>query len=69
MSDREWIDAMRHKRTVSARWAYPHDLSSVRAEGRVISYSATPMVCIETPDGEHIWWAAELTFIEGEDDE
>lgn len=63
-TDREWIDAIRHRKPVSARWGYPHDLSSVRAEGRAIGYSATPMVLIQTDDGEQFWWGAELTFID-----
>jgi hypothetical protein len=34
---------------------------STRAIGTVIGYSDRPMVCIETPDGEHVWWVAALT--------
>ena len=68
MSYREWRDAVRHQRRASARWGYPHDLSDVRAEGKVIGYSANPMVLIETDNGEQIWWAAELTFVDEEGD-
>ena len=67
MSDQAWIDALSKRARVSARWAYPHDLSDIRAEGRIVGYSAKPMVLIETDDGEQLWWAAELTLPEPEE--
>lgn len=62
-----WRDVIRYRKPVSARWGYPHDLSSIRAEGRAIGYSDTPMVLIETSDGEQFWWASELTLVEGDE--
>lgn len=63
---RELGDALHRRARVSARWGYPHDLSSVNTTGRVIGYSETPMVLIETDDGRQLWWAVELTVLEGE---
>ena len=63
----KWHDAVRVGKRVSARWGYPHDLSSVHLEGKAIAYSDKPMVLIETPDGGKTWWACQLTFIEGDD--
>lgn len=62
----KWRAAVRDRARASARWGYPHDLSSVRAEGRVIGYSEGPMVLIETDDGEQLWWGAELMKTEGD---
>lgn len=60
--NRPVTDASALGKRASARWAYPHDLSSIRAEGRVIAYCDAPQVCIETDDGERIWWRADLTI-------
>lgn len=38
-------------------------LEAPHAEGRVIAYCDQPQVCIETPDGERIWWRADLAHI------
>lgn len=65
-SDAQWIEALRAQTPVSARWGYPHDLSDVKACGRIIGYSAKPMVLIQTDNGEQFWWAAELSKIEGD---
>ncbi len=67
MSERKWMDAVHHGKRASARWAFPFDLSEVRAEGRVIGYSPGPMVLIKTDDGEQIWWGAELTIIDDQE--
>lgn len=64
MSGQKWIEALRRRARVSARWGYPHDLSDVRAEGRIVGYSDKPMVLIEQDDGSQLWWAAELTLTE-----
>jgi hypothetical protein len=57
-------DASAVGKRASARWAYPHDLSDVRAEGRILGYCDAPMVLIEGDDGERVWWRADLTIVE-----
>ena len=37
--------------------------SNVRARGRIVAYSPVPQVCIETDDGQQIWWRADLTEV------
>lgn len=60
MNQDEAKRALSERAPARAAWGYPHDLSSTRAIGRVIGYSAKPMILIETDDGEQVWWAAEL---------
>src|SRR5690348_13806251 len=48
----------------SARWAHPHDLSEVRAEGKIVAFCDAPQVLIETDAGERVWWRADLTLLD-----
>ena len=61
MSER--ITAKHVGRRASARWAYPHDLSQVCAEGQIIGYCDAPQVLIETDGGVQMWWRADLTVL------
>lgn len=63
MNHDEALRAVRDQLLARAAWAYPHDLRDTRATGRVIGYVDAPMVLIETPDGERVWWRADLTEI------
>jgi hypothetical protein len=51
----QWV---RDRQRVQARLAVGE---SIRAEGRVIAYCDAPTVTIETDDGTHVSWRADLT--------
>ncbi|VXC07813.1 hypothetical protein [Aeromicrobium sp. 9AM] len=55
---RPTTDDLDQQQRVRARYASRNE---TRCVGTIIAYSERPMVCIQTDDGEHVWWVADIT--------
>lgn len=64
---RSRIDQFTVGKHVRAFYAAIRDKGETRAEGMVIGYYSQPTVIIETPDGEHVAWAADLCEVTDDD--
>lgn len=53
----DWYEAVQRTAQVKALYSDRH----LRAEGIVVAYSIQPQVCILTPDGDRVWWRADMT--------
>lgn len=56
MNEEQATYAVRDSKRVRLRYAQ----GDTRAEGRAVAFSITPMVLIETDDGEQVWWRHDM---------
>lgn len=61
MNDEQCKEAVAWRLSVQAMFTHADGSRGPHVVGRVVAYCDAPQLLIETEDGEHVWWRADLT--------